>query len=138
HRHYDRHGIQPLFPFGHGLGYTSFALGDLVATPDAVQVTLTNTGARPGSTVVQVYVGARAASVPRPVRELKGFAKVTLPPGGVEVVTIPLTPRAFAFFDGTAKAWRVEVGVFDISVGFSALDLPLRAEVRPGAALLPL
>ncbi len=70
YRHYDRMGIEPLFPFGHGLSYSSFALTDVVADAAGVSATMTNTGARPGSTVVQVYVGDVEASVPRPKKEL--------------------------------------------------------------------
>ena len=138
HRHYDRLGIEPMFAFGHGLGYTSFDMADLVLDAHGVAVTLTNTGARAGSTVVQVYVGSRNASVPRPVRELKGFAKVTLQPGEVRVVTVALPDRAFAFFDRDAAAWRVEAGVYDISAGFSAMDLRLTGQVARQGRLLPL
>ena len=138
YRHYDRHGIEPLFPFGHGLGYTSFDMSGLTVSPDGVALTLTNTGERTGSTVVQVYIGDRECSVTRPAQELKGFAKVTLQPGEVRLVRVPLTPRAFAFFDIAAKAWRVEAGVFDISAGFSATDLRLTAEVTLGDQILPL
>ena len=95
-------------------------------------------GARAGSTVVQVYVGSRGASVPRPLRELKGFAKVTLQPGEVRVVKVALPDRAFAFFDGDAAAWRVEAGVYDISAGFSATDLRLTGPVARQGRLLPL
>ncbi len=139
YRHYDRHGIVPLFPFGHGLGYTTFAMAGLKLAENGsrVVVTLTNTGGRAGSTVVQVYVGDSQASVPRPVKELKGFAKVRLEPGESRLVEIGLEPRAFAFWDGTVGQWRIEAGVFEISAGFSATDLPLRGQVTMAGRLLP-
>lgn len=140
YRHYDRLGITPLFAFGHGLGYTSFALSDLTVTPDGgrVSVTLTNTGDRVGSTVVQVYVGDTASSVARPVKELKGFAKVTLEPGAARVVEVALDARAFAFFDVAAQGWRVEAGEFAVSVGFSATDVRATAQVVREGQMLPL
>jgi beta-glucosidase len=76
--------------------------------------------------------------VPRPIRELKGFAKVRLQPGEMQQVKVPLTARAFAFFDAAAQVWRIEAGTFDISVGWSAADLPLTAEVTREAEVLPL
>ena len=136
YRHYDRMGIEPLFPFGHGLSYTSFDLTDVTATSTGVTATVTNTGARAGSTVVQVYVGDVAASVPRPIKELKGFAKLHLAAGESCKVTIALDDRAFAFFDVTAAQWRIEAGAFEISTGFSATDLRSVSTVERAAALL--
>ncbi|GGL77261.1 beta-glucosidase [Wenxinia marina] len=141
-RHYDRHGITPLFPFGHGLSYTSFALSDLSAEASdegsaTARLTVTNTGDRAGSTVVQLYVGDPDASVPRPVRELKGFAKVRLDAGASAAVEIALPPRAFAFYDVTTGAWMVEEGRFTLEAGLSATDLPLRTELELGGRTLP-
>jgi beta-glucosidase len=141
YRHYDQQGTRPLFPFGHGLGYTSFALSDLDAEARdggaVARVTLTNTGDRAGTTVVQLYVGDDQASVTRPKRELKGFAKVALEPGESRVVEVALDARAFAFFDVDARCWRVEAGGFTLSVGFSASDLPLSVGLEMAAAELP-
>ena len=127
YRHYDRAGLAPLFPFGHGLSYTEFALSDLsaeaVAREVQVRVTATNIGGRRGSVVAQIYVGDPVASVPRPVRELKGFAKAELGPGESGVLSITLPMRAFAWFDTEARAWRVEAGRFDISAGLSAAEM---------------
>ncbi|MBI1171631.1 beta-glucosidase [bacterium] len=136
YRHYDRMGTAPLFPFGHGLSYTSFALTDIRASATGVTATLTNTGARDGSTVVQVYVGDVEASVPRPKKELKGFAKVHLAVGQSQTVTIALEDRAFAFFDVTAGQWRIETGAFEISTGFSATDLRDVTVIERAGALL--
>ena len=136
YRHYDRMGIDPLFPFGHGLSYTRFDLTDVTATSTGVTATVTNTGDRAGSTVVQVYVGDVVASVPRAKKELKGFAKVHLAAGESRSVTIALDDRAFAFFDVTAAQWRIEAGSFEISTGFSATDLRSVGVVERAAALL--
>lgn len=137
YRHYDQQGLTPLFPFGHGLSYTRFALSELSASAEGITAVLSNTGDRPGSTVVQAYVGDLEASVPRPGKELKGFAKLHLAPGESRSVFIPLQPRDFAFYDVTAGQWRVEAGRFAISVGFSATDLRAVTEIECPAALLP-
>ena len=92
-------------------------------------MTLTNTGARRGSTVVQLYLGGRASSVPRAARELKAFRKVVLDPGESRVLAFDLPARAFAFYDGAAAAWRIEAGLFDLSVGFSAADIRQQAAI---------
>ena len=143
YRHNDQHGIEPSFAFGHGLGYTSFDLRDVSASaPDAsrsvtVRAILANTGARPGSSVVQVYVCPPATAVPRPVKELKGFAKVTLAAGETREITVQLDARAFAYFDGKAGQWRMDAGAFTIAAGFSARDLRGNATVQQTARLLP-
>jgi beta-glucosidase len=143
YRHYDRHGVEPMFPFGHGLSYTSFALSGLKIGqpgPDgAVQlrVTVSNTGARAGSTVVQVYVCPPTAPVPRPVKELKGFAKVALEAGTSREVTIDLPPRAFAYWDQGAQNWDVVGGLYDIRLGQTSTDLPLNGQVVQAARHLP-
>ena len=141
YRHYDRTGIQPLFPFGHGLSYTSFALSDVTARPqgDGLRVTarVTNTGARAGSTVVQVYVSEDAPPLPRPPRELKGFAKVALAPGEAGEVAIDLDPRDFAWFDVAGQGWTVTGGAYSLQVGFSAADIQATLGVRREACQLP-
>lgn len=134
YRHVDRAGTQPLFPFGFGLSYASFALRDLVATPAslppgetlAITVTVKNTSARAGSTVVQAYVRDLAASVERPDKELKAFAKVTLAAGQTQAVQLTLDMRALAYFDPAQQAWVAEAGEFELLVGESSADLPLR------------
>jgi beta-glucosidase len=128
YRGYDELGTDVLFPFGHGLGYTSFEYHDLVVSVDSegqadVEVTVRNSGDRTGSEVVQVYVGDPLASVRRPPRELKGAAKVRLAPGDSDVVRIHLDRRAFAFFDPPTKRWVVEPGEFKIAVGSSSRHL---------------
>ncbi len=135
YRAHDRLAQQVTFPFGHGLSYTTFELTDLtveqggrVADGDlraTVSVTVTNTGNRAGSQVVQVYVSDNQSSVVRPVRELKGFAKVHLDAGLSERATITLDQRAFAFWSSKRRTWSVEAGDFTIFAGTSSRDLPL-------------
>lgn len=136
YRHYDAAHVTPLFPFGHGLSYTSFSYGvpSLPASitegqPLTVKVAVTNTGTVAGAEVVQLYVGDRQASVLRPVRELKAFSKVALAPGETKTVTLTLDRRAFAFWSVEAHAWIVESGEFDLWVGSSSRDLRQNAVV---------
>ena len=146
YRAHDRLAQEVTFPFGHGLSYTSFELGGLVLEQSgsvadgdlsvAVSVTVTNTGDRAGAHVVQVYVTDDEASVTRPLRELKGFAKVQLEPGANQRVTIDLDQRAFAFWSEARRDWAVESGGFTISVGSSSRDLPLRATIMVSAPSL--
>jgi beta-glucosidase len=146
YRHYDRLGIVPMFPFGFGLSYTSFALGGLEVDASrfeadgavTISVEVTNTGDRTGSDVVQLYVSDPEASLVRPQKELKGFAKVTLQPGETKRVTIALDDRAFAFYAPSAKHWLVEKGRFIIRAARHAADPGLTAEVtRETTLMLP-
>ncbi|HVO42037.1 MAG TPA: glycoside hydrolase family 3 C-terminal domain-containing protein, partial [Aggregatilineales bacterium] len=130
YRYYDQKKIDPLFPFGHGLSYTTFEYGKVqvparAAIGDPVQVALTvkNTGPVAGKEVVQVYVHDAESALSRPPKELKGFAKVMLQPGESKTVTFTLDRRAFAFYDPNQKQWRVEPGRFDILVGSSSRDI---------------
>lgn len=137
YRHYDARGIEPQFPFGYGLSYTTFALSQLKlnATSFAADkgvdlaVTVTNTGNRAGAEVVQVYVGENAPQLPRPPRELKAFAKVFLQPGESRAVTLHLDRDAFEQYDPVPAAWFVRSGDYTVSVGTSSRDLPLVATV---------
>jgi beta-glucosidase len=135
YRHVDRAGTQPLFPFGFGLSYASFALSDLAVQPArlgpgetlAIRVTVKNPSSRAGSTVVQVYVRDREAQLERPEKELKAFAKVHLDAGQAQTVQLTLDMRALAYFDDAQGAWVAEPGEFELLVGQSSADLPLRA-----------
>lgn len=135
HRHYEREGVKPLFPFGFGLSYTQFALSDLgVEGPDAggqvtVRLRVTNTGTRVGRAVVQLYVSPAPAPVERPLRELKGFERVKIAPGEAKEVTLTLGPRDFAWFDVENQAWQISAGTYGLHLGLSSADLPLCAEV---------
>ena len=138
YRWYEHKALRPLFPFGYGLSYTTFSysamrIGERSGESGkriAVQFTVTNTGSLTGAETCQLYVHDREASVPRPYKELKGFAKVFLEPGEQATVTIELSEREFAFYDAEAHRWKVEPGVFTIMVGSSSVDLSLQAEYR--------
>jgi beta-glucosidase len=137
YRSYDQRDLEPLFPFGHGLSYTSFEYGDLQAPEtmrvgETVRVSLTmrNCGDRAGHEVVQLYVSDRQASVTRPPKELKGFAKVFLEPGETQAVHFDLNERAFAFYDPARRRWLVEAGEFEILVGSSSRDIRARTTIQ--------
>jgi beta-glucosidase len=133
YRAYDTLIQQVNYPFGFGLSYTSFHIDDVgvsaagsVAAGDlqvTVSASVTNTGQRAGAEVVQVYVGDVEASVSRPLRELKGFAKVFLEPGETQQVSCQLDERAFAFWSARFQRWVVEPGEFMIAVGNSSRHL---------------
>jgi beta-glucosidase len=127
YRWFDARGIEPLFPFGHGLSYTTFALSNLQLERqgDGVRVSIdvANTGARAGAEVVQIYVGQPGCSVERPVRELKGFAKVALQPGKTKRIEIELAGDAFAFWSVEKNGWTVEPGEFVIEAGVSSRQI---------------
>jgi len=136
YRGFEHNAIEPLFPFGFGLSYTTFAYANLSVTPattsdGAVTVAfdVTNTGGRAGADVAQVYVSDPQASVPRPPKELKGFVKVSLEPEQTERVTVVLDRRALSYFDVEAKDWRAEPGEFGILVGRSSADIVLRGSL---------
>jgi beta-glucosidase len=143
YRHFDKSGIKPLFPFGYGLSYTSFAYKNLTVSPAGVSdsrrtdstprkdqpVTVafdvTNTGSRPGAEVAQLYVGDQHANVPRPTKELKGFAKVELDAGQTKHIQVMLDRRAFSYYDIKNHKWTVAPGDFDIYVARSSAQIEL-------------
>ncbi len=133
YRFHDSFGVAPRFCFGHGLSYTTFEHTDLDVTGEdtdrTVSVTVTNTGDRPGSDVVQVYVHDVVSLLHRPEQELKGFTKVHLEPGEARRVEIGLGRRAFAVFDVDSATWRVEAGQFEIRVGASSRDIRLTTTI---------
>ena len=114
YRFYDKAGVPVRWPFGFGLGYTSFAYSDLAVSGGIAYVTVKNTGARAGSEVVQMYIAPPAGGRHRPVRELKGFCKVFLQPGESETVTFSLDERAFALWQ---DGWRVPAGRYTVQIG---------------------
>jgi beta-glucosidase len=135
YRGYERSGKKPLFPFGYGLSYTTFAYRNLSVAPGAsggsfpVSFDVTNTGKREGADVAQVYIADKHAKVPRPAKELKGFVKVVLRPGETRRVTVTLDNRAFSYYDVAAKQWRAEPGDYEILVGRSAEQIEVRGKV---------
>lgn len=133
YRHFDQKNLAPLFPFGHGLSYTSFAYRDLRIEPSTldgagnieVSLTVANTGSRSGAEVVQLYIQDEESSVPRPKKELKGFQKVFLQPGEERQVAFVLDKSALAFYDIVTKDWITEPGKFQVLVGSSSRDIRL-------------
>ncbi|WP_338590823.1 glycoside hydrolase family 3 C-terminal domain-containing protein [Paenibacillus sp. Y5S-9] len=138
YRYYDKKELEPLFPFGYGLSYTTFEYADLkvdrteLTDQDGVnvQVRVTNTGDRAGKEIVQLYVSDVESTVIRPVKELKAFAKVALEPGESKVVSFTLNKRSFAYYNVDMKDWHVETGEFDIQVGSSSRDIHVHARVN--------
>jgi beta-glucosidase len=136
YRHFDRSETKPLFAFGYGLSYTTFGYSNLSVTPQTgspggpvmVSFDVRNTGRRAGAEVAELYVGDTHASVPRPVKELKGFAKITLEPGETKPITLTLDRRAFSFYDVKKHDWSAEPGEFTISVGGSSDNIQLRGK----------
>ncbi|HUQ98141.1 MAG TPA: glycoside hydrolase family 3 C-terminal domain-containing protein [Gemmatimonadaceae bacterium] len=140
YRGYEKNGATPLFPFGHGLSYTTFSYSNLVVSPDGagtatdprykVTFNVTNSGTRAGAAVAQVYVSDANSRIARPPKELKGFAKVMLKPGESRNVTVPLDLRSLAYYDVDGKQWRADAGTFTVRVGSSSADLPLTAPLH--------
>ena len=138
YRWFNTKNIEPLFPFGHGLSYTQFKYSDLnlVPGPEAsglpvtVEFELANTGSRAGAEVAQVYVQEASPSLPRPLKELKGFKKVLLQPGEKQKVSVILDRNAFAHYDPDKKGWVADKGDYKILVGGSSRDLLLDGKFK--------
>lgn len=132
YRYFDAHNVEPLFPFGYGLSYTTFKFSRLRLSSNGrtatVRLRLANTGSRPGADVAQVYV-AFPKALGEPPRQLKGFAKVNLDPGQARTVTIPLGARSFSYWDSAQQGWVESRGCYGISVGDSSRSLPLSGTV---------
>jgi beta-glucosidase len=146
YRHYEQHGIKPLFPFGFGLSYTRFTFGPMrletaVLTEGKLKVSVLvrNIGDRTGSTVVQLYIAPDNAPVSRPKKELKAFAKVALEVGEARQVDLNIDARAFAYFDVTTSAWIAAPGTYRVMLGTDAesivttetVTLPVRLILQP-------
>jgi beta-glucosidase len=142
YRGYEHNHVKPLFPFGYGLSYTTFNYSNLTIKPVAgvaptryeVSFDVTNKGTRAGAEVAQVYVGAPGKEVPRPPKELKGFARVYLRPGEKRRVQIPLDARSFSYYDVANKGWRAEPGEYAIMAGRSSEQIELSGKVNISAA----
>jgi beta-glucosidase len=138
YRYYEKKRVAPLFPFGFGLSYTSFAYANLRLSADTlapderltISVDVTNSGRRAGQEIVQLYVHDVAARLSRPYKELKSFAKVALAPGETATVTLALDKRALAYWDDGKHAWVSEAGAFEALVGGSSQDIRVSAEFR--------
>lgn len=138
YRWFDTKKIEPLFPFGYGLSYTSFKYSSLKLTqgrdpkgPVAIaEFEIENTGTREGGEVAQLYVNQAQPRLPRPVKELKGFHKVFLKPGEKQKVLIPLGRSAFAYYDPDKRGWLAEKGEFTILIGNSSRDIRLESKFQ--------
>ena len=127
----DKKKIKPLFPFGHGLSYTTFAYGKpsadkkTMTADDKISFTVNvkNTGAREGQEVVQLYISDKKSSLSRPVKELKAFKKVRLAPGEEKTVTLTIDKKALSFFDDAKHEWIAESGKFEAVIGSSSRDI---------------
>jgi beta-glucosidase len=141
YRWYDSQNIAPLFPFGHGLSYTTFSYSGLrvsrTASGAGVTMTITNTGKRAGAEVAQVYVAAPAAAGEAP-KQLKGYQKVFLDPGQAASATVPLDNRAFAQWDTNDHTWHITPGIYQVLVGSSSRDIRAQSSLRmPAQTLAP-
>jgi len=132
---YDKSGIEPLFPFGFGLSYSNFEYSGLIIEKKAgnniiVSFTVKNIGKYDAAEVVQIYVGDAVCSVPRPLKELKGFEKIMLNKGESKTLKVELNDESFSFFDVNSNKFMVEPGEFKISVGASSKDLRLSQKIN--------
>lgn len=131
YRWHDTRNIAPLFSFGHGLSYTTFEYGDLVADSSTLasdgtitfSIPVTNTGSVAGAETVQLYVSEQSPTVLRPAKELKGFAKVDLQPGQTKTVTFSIAPRDLAYFNADAHRWQANAGTYSAHAAASAADV---------------
>ena len=134
YRGFDRSEVKPLFPFGYGLSYTTFAYSGLRVEKDGanfhVRFSVKNTGARAGAEIAEVYVQPVNPKVPRPVKELKGFARTELLMGTGKDLRVDLDRSAFAYYDVTTHAWKVDPGEYKILVGASSTDIRLTGSVK--------
>lgn len=138
YRHFDKMNNEPLFPFGYGMSYTTFAFEDLKVSQSkisqnekfTVSVNITNTGEREGAEVVQLYIQDIETSIERPPKELKGFKKVNLKPGEKTPISFELGTEDLAFYDDRLNEWRAEKGRFNILIGSSSRDIYLEGKME--------
>ncbi|MBB2838980.1 UNVERIFIED_ORG: beta-glucosidase [Rhizobium etli] len=145
YRHHDSRAVEPLFPFGFGLGYTRFSwdkprlsVSEMDADGVIVSVDLTNIGDRAGSELVQLYVRSPKSKVARPDKELRAFAKLSLQPGETGTAVLKVLPRDLAYFDPEAGAFRAEPGDYQLVIAANAIDIKSVIDLRsPASYLLP-
>lgn len=138
YRYYEKKELKPLFPFGHGLSYTQFDYSHIqlskqsITLPETATVSLsiTNTGKKAGSEIVQLYIADGHSRLKRPLKELKHFAKVYVEPGESRTVSFELSERDFAYFDPTFNEWVVDTGAFELLIGASSQDIRLKQEIQ--------
>jgi beta-glucosidase len=138
YRHFDKADIAPLFPFGHGLSYTTFEYNRIQLSKSkfhpndtvTVSVDVKNTGKRQGEEVVQLYIHDLSPKIDKPVRELKGFSKVALQPGETKQVYFTLIGRDLAYFDVPGHQWKADAGQYEIEVGASSRDIRQKSNLQ--------
>jgi beta-glucosidase len=138
YRWYENKNIAPLYPFGHGMSYTVFEYSDLRVSKQrftendviTVNFTVKNVGRTKGMEIAQLHVQDVECSVPRPVKELKGFQKVELAPGQSKTVSLELNKKDFSFWNPQTKGWFAEKGKFIIHIGSSSRDIRLKKEIE--------
>jgi beta-glucosidase len=143
YRYYDKKEIEPLFPFGYGLSYTTFEYTDIIVDKKEitdketieVKVKVKNTGKVKGKEIVQLYVRDVESKVNRPEKELKGFEKIELAPGEEKTVTFKLDKRSFAYYNTEIRDWYVESGEFEILVGKSSKEIELKETVKVNSTI---
>lgn len=147
YRYYDARQLEVLYPFGHGLTYTTFSYGNAWLSGDVlrpggsltVSVDITNTGSRPGKEAVQLYVAPLSPGISRPPQELKGFEKVSLRPGETRTVTFAVTPDMLSYYEPRIKGWHMENGAYELRISASSRDIRARLRLQAeGSPLLPL
>jgi len=142
YRYYDTKNVDPAFPFGFGLSYTTFEYSDVKVQSShakagsfepTVSLKVKNTGSRPGAEVVQLYIHDGHSKIDRPIHELKGFQRVDLQPGETKTVEFALDRAALSYWSPEKKDWVADPGTFEIQIGASSRDIRLRAplELKP-------
>ena len=135
YRWFEKESIKPRFPFGYGLSYTDFELSKLGLSQGknrklTINVTIKNSGKIDGAEVIQLYVSDKEASLPRPLKELKGFQKVKLKSGEKQTIEMTLNEADFSFYNPEKGAWVFEPGEFEISLGVSSEDIRLKTDIE--------
>ncbi|MFX0188618.1 MAG: beta-glucosidase [Candidatus Hodarchaeota archaeon] len=138
YRYFDTKNIEPFFPFGHGLSYTTFIYENLKINKYKVSgnerfkvsVDITNSGSRTGAEVIQLYIQDIECSVERPIKELKRFKKIILEPGAKKTIILELAKKDLSFFDENSRDWKAEPGMFNILIGSSSRDIHLQGEIE--------
>lgn len=131
YRHYESRGIEPLYPFGHGLSYTKFAYGTpalsnttlLEGEKIFITIPITNSGTVEGAEVVQAYIRDEISRLPRPEKELQAFSKIFLKPGETKDAVLTLDKYSVGYYDTDIPAWIAEEGVFKVLIGASSVDI---------------
>jgi beta-glucosidase len=135
YRGYEHNHVEPQYPFGFGLSYTTFSFSNLKSTPAGdgrfhVSFDVANTGKLSGATVAQLYVGQASPTVERPAKELKGFERVLLQPGETKHLTLDLNPRSLSYFDVKSARWQADAGTYDLMLGDSSQDIQQKITIR--------